>query len=229
LYKAIILEDNLSDALSYEMLLKKLGVYIQAVHKNYKEILPSIRKEKPDFMIVDLQLASNQKGIEFIEEIQNLFIPIVVVTGYPKDSLVSRALELNVNAFLTKPIDTIELQYVIQKLVKELKQNEYQNENLLIKSKASHVIVPFEKIIKIEVDGNYSSIELNDDRRYLMKKSLSKILEKLSKKFFRCHRSTVVNFEYVEMLDKVRNRIILKNGEELPVGNRFRSSVRRMF
>jgi len=230
LYKAIILEDDVISALKYEVVLNQLDVDVVATYKSWKEVMPAIKSKKPDFMIVDLVLNKNESGLKFIEEIQNLFIPVVVVTGFPKELHANQAVELNVKHYLTKPVDNSSLLFVFKKLIKELDESEISGKHLVVRERGTQIKIPYGKVLKIEIEGNYTTVLLQNGKRYILKSSLSKIQEKLDpSRFVRCHRSTVVNFDFVRGLDSSNNKLYLRNGTEIPIGNRFRSDIKRIF
>jgi len=137
LYKAIILEDDITSALKYELVLKELNVELLATHKSWEEVFPSIKKQKPDFIIVDLFLNNNQSGMTFIEEIQNLFIPIILVTGFPQESQAKQAVDLNVKHYLTKPVNKTSLRFAISNLIKQLDRAEKSKEHLVVKERGN--------------------------------------------------------------------------------------------
>lgn len=211
------------------MILAKLNVDVVGVHKTWKDLIGEIRKDPPDFMIIDLLLDKNEKGLDFIKEVQNWFIPMIVCTGYPEAEFMDEALKCGVKAFLSKPLDKAALTYEIKKLIKEIKQVE-EKDFLLAKDKSILVKVPFAKIYKIEIDGNYSYVFTESGKKFLLKLSLKKLLNMVDPtNFIRCHRSTVINMNFVKRLDIQNNKIGLSNGEEVDLGNTFKSDVKSKF
>lgn len=211
------------------MILEKLDVEVVAVYKSWREFLAEIKKETPDFVIVDLLLENNEKGLEFIKEIKSSYIPIIVCTGYPEPEFMEDALDYGVRAFFTKPIDKAAMTYEIKKLVNEIK-SENQGKCIITKDKGILVKVPFTEIYKIEIEGNYSMLFTNSGKKFILKKSLRKLLDELDASLFmRCHRSTVVNISYIKTLDVQNNMLGLNNGQNVELGNKFKSTVKSMF
>lgn len=228
--KVIILEDNVSYAWDYEMILEKLDIKVLGIFKSWKEAIPAIKRQVPDFMIVDLFLDNNEKGLDFIEYVKDFFIPMIVCTGYPESEYLDEALQAGVHTFLSKPIDKSALTFHIKKLQKEILEANQANAFLVIKDKKNLIKLPFKEIYKIEINGNYSYIFLRSSKRYLIKISLKKITEKLDPKIFiRCHRSTIVNLDYIERLDVISNKIVLSNNEELDIGSKFKANLKKIF
>ncbi len=227
--KALILEDTISYVWDYEMILQKLGVDVVGVHKTWKDLVTDIRKASPDFMIIDLFLDQNEKGLDFIREVQNWHIPMIVCTGYPEQDFMDEALEYGVHAFFSKPLDKAALTYEIKKLMISIQEAD-NSRYLLTKDKGVLIKVPFNKIYKIEIDGNYSSIYTLSGKKFVVKLSLKKLFEKLDEKIFvRCHRSTIVNINFLKKMDVPNNKIGLTNDEVIDLGNTFKNEMKAIF
>ncbi len=226
--KAIIVENNLSDSWHYEMTLETLGVQVQGVYRSWKAALSKIKKDLPDFMIVDLHLDNSEKGLDFIEEMKNMFVPAIVCSGYSDQVNIDSALNAGVIAVISKPIDQPTLIFQIKKLIKELEAK--KGNYLVVREKNSLVRIPIENIFRIEIEGNYSSIFIESNKRYVLKASLKKVFEQLdSDNFIRCHRSTIINAKHIKSLDPQANKITFTNGEESYISRRYRASILQKF
>ncbi len=138
MYTALILEDDISIAREYEIILKELNIEVCAVVKTWAEALPAIRKSQPDVVIIDLILSQDQIGFEFIAKIKNLFIPMIICTGNSEYKNIDKALELGVQAYLTKPLDKSAFVFQIKKAL--LKGNETSmnsTEHLIVTDKGN--------------------------------------------------------------------------------------------
>lgn len=228
-FKAIILEDSISHSWDYEMILDSLDVRVVGVFKSWKEALPVVKKDIPDFIIVDLFLENSEKGLDFIREIKDHFIPMIICTGYPEKEYMDEALSSGVKAFLTKPVDKAALTFQVRKLMQELSADELSKDFLIVKDKRNLIKVPFGKIFKIEIDGNYSMIYLVSNKKYVIKLSLKKLITKLDDRFVRSHRSAVVNMAYVEKINSNNSTVVLKSGLEVELGNTFKNEFKKAF
>ena len=72
------------------------------------------RQTLPDLYLFDIEMP-NLDGLQTAEQLagEGLRRPVVVVTGVEDPSLIERAISSGVSAYLTKPIDTRELQAAI--------------------------------------------------------------------------------------------------------------------
>lgn len=78
--------------------------------------------------------------------------------------------------------------------------------------------IPFSAILYIISRNQY--IELNTvDAIYRQAKSLKKIMSELPEEFFQCHRSIIINLNYVDKI--AGNELFLTNGTSLPVSTSY--------
>lgn len=79
-------------------------------------------KYKPDLVIMDINLPM-RNGLDTIRAIQNDYpkIKFIVVSGYDDFKFCQEALRLNVKDFILKPVDYEEFGSVIEKIIKEIK------------------------------------------------------------------------------------------------------------
>ena len=176
----LIVEDNLSYALEYEMILEKLNHNVLGVFKNTASALKSITKVKPDFMIVDLFLEGNDKGFDFLETVKNYRIPFIICTGYPEKEYMDVAHELGAEAFFTKPLDKNALSFGIRHIAKNIESKINSDKNILVKYKRKLIKVPHRDILKIETKGNYSFLHIEGNQKYIIKLSLKKVQNQLN-------------------------------------------------
>jgi CheY-like chemotaxis protein len=81
---------------------------------NGDEAIEIAKKEKPDFILMDVRIEGDKDGIETalaINKEQN--IPIIFTSGNTDDKTTERAKETNIAAFLVKPVKKEELRKLI--------------------------------------------------------------------------------------------------------------------
>jgi len=78
-----------------------------------------------------------------------------------------------------------------------------------------------DEISHIEAYGNY--IKIHTDRMTLTPQTLTDFLVKLPGTFLRIHKSFVVNFEQLKLIDG--NQMVLQNDIKLPIGKSYRKAV----
>jgi len=117
--KLLIVEDNELNLKLYMYALKTVKVEI-LVAKNGDEALNLIRTQKPDVMVLDIQIPG-KSGIEVAKivranpEFKNMLI--IAVTAYSMAGDKEKILGAGCNYYLSKPIDTRAFPKIIQNLL----------------------------------------------------------------------------------------------------------------
>jgi two-component system, response regulator PdtaR len=101
--RILIAEDETIIRLDLKDLLERSGFEVCAEAKDGQEAVELARREQPDLAVLDVKMP-RLDGIEAARRILGERpIPIVMLTAYGQDELVSRALEAGVFGYLVKP------------------------------------------------------------------------------------------------------------------------------
>jgi response regulator NasT len=101
--KILVAEDETIIRLDLRDLLARSGHEVVAEAKDGEEAVSLARSEEPDLAILDVKMP-RLDGIEAARKIlEERPIPIVMLTAYGQDELVSRAVEAGVFGYLVKP------------------------------------------------------------------------------------------------------------------------------
>jgi two-component system, response regulator PdtaR len=107
--RILIAEDETIIRLDLRELLEKAGFEICAEAKDGLEAVELARAEQPDLAVLDVKMP-RLDGIEAARRIlDERPIPIVMLTAYGQDELVSRAVEAGVFGYLVKPFRETDL------------------------------------------------------------------------------------------------------------------------
>jgi signal transduction histidine kinase/CheY-like chemotaxis protein len=113
--KILIVEDELLIAEDIGFRLKSLGYHITDKAISGKTAIASIKKEKPDLILMDIMLKGDLDGIETSEIInQNYNIPLVYLTSYSDEKTFLRAKLTQPFGYIIKPFEERELQTAIE-------------------------------------------------------------------------------------------------------------------
>ena len=106
----LIVEDEALTSLYLKMELTNWGHNILNVCASGEEALSIIKTNKPDLILMDINLAGKLDGIETANEVLKIKnIPIIFVTGYSEKKVVDNANLINPLAYFVKPIVIDEL------------------------------------------------------------------------------------------------------------------------
>jgi response regulator NasT len=109
--KVLIAEDDPVIALGLAERVRSLGHEALGPAADGGEAVELARANKPDLYLFDIEMP-NLDGLDAAQQLaaEGLRRPVVVITGVEDESLVERSIASGVGAYLTKPIDTRELQ-----------------------------------------------------------------------------------------------------------------------
>ena len=164
------------------------------------------QEEAFDLVILDYDFDnSGFNGMEIARKIRerNIESTIIFLTSYEK--VVFEAFEVAAYRFLVKPLDEKKLVEVMDDFLRTI-----ENDNtLVIKAEGMTYYIKESQISYVEGDGKNCIINyINQKEPLQCKETLSNIESRLStKKFFRCHKSFVVNLDYVDSFNKTDLRI----------------------
>jgi len=112
--RVLICEDETIIRLDLRDLLERAGFEVCAEARDGEEAVALARSERPDLAIMDVKMP-RLDGIEAARRIlEENPIPIVMLTAYGQDELVSRAVEAGVFGYLVKPFREQDLLPAIQ-------------------------------------------------------------------------------------------------------------------
>ena len=102
--KILIVKDEDICTMSFQSVLTKEGFHVCDPVSTGEESLERAKQEKPDLVIMDVCLKGEMDGIEAAISIRSLYdIPIIFVSGYPKEDLSERIKALGRSILLSKP------------------------------------------------------------------------------------------------------------------------------
>ncbi len=172
------------------------------------QAVPLIETTHPELIFLDIQMPG-ATGFDLLEQV-NTSAKIIFITAY--DNYALRAFEVNALDYLLKPISRDRLARAITKLATEEPVNSVQSKKAGYDDVIYVIVNGSLKFIKlsllkcISAEGNYSYIMYAGNPSALVSKTLQEWEDILPEKHFvRIHRSTIINFAYVEKVIKRKN------------------------
>ncbi len=201
---------------------------------NVPQAIELVKKVNPDVIFLDIQMPG-ATGFDLLEQ-ADITAKIVFVTAYDQYAL--KAFEVNALDYLLKPIQKERLTKTIQRLLTGERLTPETSEKLGYDDVVYVLVNGSLKFIKVSLlrciiaEGNYSYIYYKNRKKDLISKTLQEWENLLPDDYFvRIHRSTIVNFEYVEQVKKRRNytHLVYVRGIEKPfvMSRRYAARLRK--
>ena len=235
--KAIIVDDERLARVNLRKLLEPYPeIEIVGEASSCQSTVDMINMFNPQLIFLDIQL-SGETGFDLLEMIDNT-IKIIFVTAY--DEYAIRAFEVNAIDYLLKPVNPERLKAAIDKvIIKEKEQKreprnyEYSDSIYVRLNNYASRFIKISSITFIEPIGNYSKIATIEGKHCLVLKTLKQWQEELpDNNFVRIHRSSIVNIEHVDHIEKnpdSRHLAFLKNKPEpLEVSRRYAKKLKSL-
>ncbi|MCC0645532.1 MULTISPECIES: LytR/AlgR family response regulator transcription factor [unclassified Clostridioides] len=177
-----------------------------------------------DILLLDVQMGqiNGMDTARKIREVDNK-MEIIFITSLI--DYVQEGYEVRAYRYLLKPIELEELKKHVLTCIKEIEIN--KNNYIVIKNKSNTYKINSNEIVYIEVQKKEMLIH-TINKSFNVCYSLEKIEKDLNQdKFIRCHKSFLVNLNYVENIKP--NIAVLENGEEVPVSRYRYKDVKEKF
>lgn len=211
--RILIVEDEMIIGANISLQLTSLGYEVSGIVPRGEEALVHIRQNKPDIVLLDIQLKGNLDGVQTAQLMQKDFdIPIIYLTANSDDANFNRAKATNPQAFISKPFKKLDLKHAIELVLNRLKpaaETEEEalpaddspfvlNDSIFIRHQEKMIKVNIPDILFIEAERNYCRI-FAKGKEYLLVMTLKEMDEKLPPQhFLRVHRSFIVNVAQIE-------------------------------
>ena len=227
-FKILIVEDELIIASDIEMILTEAGYEVTGIATNYDDALQSIETNKPDLILLDINLESDADGVILAEEINKKYqIPFIYLTSNTDPLTVNRVKRTNPAGFIVKPFNEKEILTNIEivSFNRKPEANKSVSEDLFIKDRGGLIKIKTGRIMFAQADDNYTKI-YTDTTDYLVSISLKKIADKLhAAPFVRIHRSYLINIHYI---DRIQDGYVFIGKHRLPVGRKYHDAFFEM-
>jgi len=232
--KVGIVEDEMIIAQGIANTLAQLGYLTTEPAVSYTEALEMVVRDKPDILLIDIQLSGKKDGIDLAWKLkEDHKIPFIFLTANSDQATVERAKKLCPDAYLVKPFSKDDLYTAIEiclhnfsisnKRTQPSDKGPYLiNETLFIKQGQTYIKVLLSEIMYLESDNVYVHVH-SIQARFLVRSTLQNYLDLIgSGHFFRVHRGYVVNVNHIQAINA---ESVSVNGREIPIAKTYREQL----
>ncbi|TCC90372.1 response regulator transcription factor [Pedobacter frigiditerrae] len=240
--KAILIDDELKSRGNLRQLLLKYcpNVAIIGEAGTAIEALQLIRELAPDLLFLDIEMGeiSGFDLLKLLNGQQNF--EVIFVTAFDKYGI--QAVKACAIDYLLKPINILELSNAVEKATIQINP---KKENVRLKELVANIdrgdneqriaiplsdkieFLTINKIIRLEAEGNYTHIYLDNKKQYLVCKTLKEYQELLENhNFIRTHQSHLINFRKIVAYVKTDGGYIaMEDGSQAPISRQKKDEV----
>lgn len=186
-----------------------------------------IMNHNPNVFFLDIDLNSDLNGLDLASIVHEKYEDAYIVFISQYANLVFQSFKMRPFDFLPKPISKKDLSNVLLEIDQHYSKNFCTEKpgflNIKIGSKLYQI--PKTDIIFIEKSGNKCVIHSSSKIVYCYQ-SLESFYEKLENMdFIRCHKSFIVNKNYIQSVNLTDMEIILTNNQKCYVGGKFKKHL----
>lgn len=203
-----------------------------------EHLMELLDNETFDACFVDIDLGG-ANGTTLASMIKNRQPEALIVFATAYREYAVKAFELGAVDYLLKPFDLERVKKSMERLKEKseernMRQDSTEIHRLMVNAGASYQVLDISEIVYIETENRACRIHMKD-RDYIQNESLNFYESHLrSDRFFRIHKSYLVNLDYVvEMVPGFNNGYSLKmkyfEKERLPIGRTQVKEFRNLF
>lgn len=215
--------------------LKQLAAYLKKVPffeligtcQSALEGITFLDKQEIDALFIDINMP-DLNGLDFIRSLNHP--PMVVFTtayqeyaieGYKVDAIDYLLKPFGIGDIL-RAADKVKRQYELLHTAKLSPTDE--DDAMFLKSEYKVVRILIHDVIYIEGMSEYLRIHLDGQKPIIALLSMKKMEERLpSNDFMRIHKSYIISLHHIAEIN--RARVVLDNGEDVPIGDCFREKL----
>jgi two-component system LytT family response regulator len=240
--KAVIVDD---EVIAREVLRSYLTKYCPQVEilgeaENSKDAVPLILEMQPQLVFLDVEMPYGN-AFDVLEATSEFSYETIFITAFSQYSL--QALNKSASYYILKPIDIQELILAVNKVAESIEKKEELNrnkillENLKLKPEKQQLILPtlqgfdvvkIEDIVRLQADGNFTQVYLNDGSKKMVCRFLKYFDDLLEIPFVRVHRSHIINTNFVRSYHK-SGTAMLSDQTEIEVSGSFKDQFLKVF
>jgi len=247
--KILVIEDEKAVRENISTLLTEEG-YGVLLAKNGEEGLSTARAENPDLIICDIMMPGIDGYsvlVELSKDPSTSSIPFIFLTAKFEKEDLRKGMQLGADDYIFKPfkaddlLRSIEVRFnriqvfkgEITSMGPENHSGKYSiDDRIFITVSGKPVIIKVKDIVFVSAENQYSSVKMQDDKSFTLRKSITAWQDILPEKvFIRIHRSTIINLDYVVKIEKSYNSsfiVYLKdNPKPFIISKRYSTMLRK--
>ncbi|MFB9841465.1 LytR/AlgR family response regulator transcription factor [Mucilaginibacter ginsenosidivorans] len=230
-----IVEDELVIGRTILNTLNELGYDHCGPAISYTEAMEMLEHEKPDLLLLDIQLSGKKDGIDIAEKLNQLYrIPFIFLTANSDGDTIDRAKRVKPHAYIVKPFSREELYAAIEiafsnftggrnapgakpQAIRPAKDFMFVRDGYVFKK------IFFNDLLYLGSEANYVTLHLKSQKKVMVRSTLNDFVVQLdTQMFMRIHRSYSVN---INLVDDVFPTEVAVGGVKIPIGKSYKDDL----
>jgi two-component system LytT family response regulator len=224
-FTCIIIDSDLNATNKLKLLLSDhKQLEIVSIINDAELALDSIIRFKPDLLFLDIQMPGKD-GFQILETLKCTDIRPFVILVTDSNKYAIQAVRTAVFDYLLKPVESCELAISVERFLSKYRQQKLENsynsllnqttkKKLKFNTASGFTLIDPLDIIYVKADWNYSEIYLGKDKMEVITMNIGCIELLLPKcEFVRINRSTIININYLDKVQRLKRKCLLKKDE----------------
>ena len=167
-----------------------------------------------DFDVIFLDIQMEQpNGLETAKILRQHKNHCLLIFVTVLKECVFEAFEVEAFDYLVKPLDSGHFKRTMDRMIKSIRRRE--TKSIVVRRGTSCDVILLAEIVYCEVQGRKIYIHQSKGKITDYYDKLDDLAQRIDGRFFRCHRSYLVNIEYVRGCNA--GQVILSQGDKIPV------------
>lgn len=237
--KSIIIDDEPDGRALLKLMVEQYcpGLSVLAICDSAMSGIQAIEEHKPDLVFLDIEMPG-MNGFAMLESLGSVNFEVIFVTSY--DQYAIKAFRVNALDYLLKPLDEKELVSAVDRCATQVQKNKTVPLISSVPNSAKRLVLPVRdgyffvnviNIIRLEADGNYTQIFLQDGSKHVVAKTLKDFEQNLVEyQFIRVHKSHLINLNFVKRYIRGEGGIVvMSDNSEIEVSRRSKEAFLALF
>ena len=235
--KTLLIDDDLESKSTLEKIFQDACMDVELVGKcsSADEAIEQIQVLKPELILLDIEIPGKD-GFEILKAFDDPTFKVIIISK--NDQYAMTAIKFDVIDYVLKPFDPDELRKSLHKISREIELlgNGQSTLNSLFKNlenKPNKLVIPtnkgfhtiaFDSIESVAAQsGNYCLFKLRSKSYDIVTKPLTYLEAMMPRnRFFRIHRSVMINLLKIESFDSKKGIVTMESGDKFEVAVRRR-------
>lgn len=191
-----------------------------SIYHTLKAASDFLQKKRVDLCLLDLNLRGKD-GYDLLREAAASSFDTIIISAYTDQAV--EAFKFGVLDFVVKPFEEEDLRKALDRYFGRRKERDVATQYLSARKGRKNIVIPLDHVAYFKAADIYVEAHMKDGGSELLNKTMDRLERILPSRFFRIHRSYIVDIAEIQSYTSVQSgtcRVELHNGKKLPLSRR---------